>query len=89
MAGVINKTARQFNLKAFKNGKLVTVRIAPGFNVIDDNHWSAFVSKEGSKTVVNPYVKTLKSEGQIDFGPKVDDQELEQDPDTKAKSSAV
>ena len=82
MAGVINKTARQYNLKAVKSGKVVTVRIAPGFNVVEDKYWSAFV--KGTK--VNAYVAKLKSEGKLEFGKKQDDMEIEQDPDTKAKA---
>ena len=85
MAGIMNKTARQYNLKCIdKKGRRVTVRLAPGFNVVDDEHWRAFV--KGKK--VDPYVKELKAEGSIDFGQAMDDLELEQDPDTKSKSKA-
>lgn len=88
MAGILNNTARQFNLKCIgKNGNRVTVRIAPGFNVVEDAHWEEFVSKDG-KTVV-PYVADLKATGLIDFGDKADDLELEQAPDTKAKSKST
>lgn len=88
MAGVMNTTARQFNLKCIgKNGNRVTVRVAPGFNVVDDVHWEEFVSKDGKK--VDPYVAQLKKDGFIDFGAKVDDMELEQDPDTKSKSKST
>ena len=87
MAGIENKTARQFNLKCIgENGNRVTVRIAPGFNVVEDAHWQAFVSKDGKK--VDPYVAQLKKKGDINFGPKVDDLELEKAPDTKAKSKS-
>ena len=88
MAGIMNKTARQFNLKCIgANGNRVTVRIAPGFNVVEDAHWNEFVSKDGKK--VDPYVASLKKVGSIDFGPKVDDLELERAPDTKAKSKST
>ncbi len=88
MAGVINNTARQFNLKCIgKNGNRVTVRVAPGFNVVEDAHWEEFVSKDGKK--VDPYVAELKKNGSIEFGAKIDDMELEQDPDTKSKSKSV
>ena len=86
MAGVTNNTARQYNLKTInENGNRVTVRIAPGFNVVDDEHWKAFVN--GKK--VNAYVAKLKAEGSIDFGSKINDMELEQAPDTKSKSKSV
>ena len=82
MAGIINKTARQYNLKCVdKKGRRVTVRIAPGFNVVDDDHWKAF------KT--DTYALGLKKKGLIDFGKKWDDEELERDSDTLSKSKAV
>lgn len=85
MAGILNNTARQYNLKCMtKEGQRVTVRIAPGFNVVDDEHWKAFI-----KPKVDPYVAQLKKDGHIDFGAKIDDMELEQAPDTKAKSKSV
>lgn len=82
MAGIINKTARQYNLKCIDSkGRRVTVRIAPGFNVVKDDHWDPFKK--------DPYALELKKANFIDFGKKVDDMELEQDPDTVAKSKAV
>lgn len=85
MAGVMNHTARQYNLKAeiLVGGKKqrVTVRIAPAFNIVDDEHWKHV------KGI--PLVLKLKKEGKISFGSKVDDLELEQDADTKCKSKVV
>lgn len=79
MAGIMNNTARQYNLKCIaKSGYRVVVRVAPGFNVVDDEHWVHLKN--------DPYVKSLKKEGSIDFGTKQDDLVLEKDPDTKAKS---
>ena len=79
MAGIINKTARQYNLKCIaKSGHRVVVRVAPGFNVVEDEHWIHLKN--------DPYVKSLKKDGLIDFGSKVDDMVLEKDPDTKSKS---
>lgn len=83
----MNHTARQFNLKCItKGGSRVVVRIAPGFNVVEDAHWQAFVSKDGKK--VDPYVASLKKKGDIEFGSKIDDMELEMAPDTQAKSKS-
>lgn len=88
MAGITNNTARQYNLKAMtKGGSRVTVRVAPGFNVVEDVHWEAFVSKDGK--TVDPYVKMLKDQGHLSFGKVEDDKELEQEPDTKSKSKSV
>ena len=84
MAGIMNKTARQYNLKCIgKNKNRVTVRVAPGFNIVPDDVWGEFVSKDGK--TVDPYVALLKKENSIDFGESIDDLELEQDADTKAK----
>lgn len=88
MAGVTNYTARQYNLKCIsKGGNRVTVRIAPGFNVVDDAIWNEFVSKDGKK--INPYVAELKADNKLSFGPADDDKEFEQDGDTKCKVKSV
>lgn len=86
MSGIINNTARQFNLKCVgKSGaSRVVVRLAPGFNVVSDEHWSEFV-RTGH---VDPYVKELKEKKLIDFGKSIDDLLLERDPDTKSKSKS-
>lgn len=82
MAGIMNNTARQYNLKCIgKNGERVTVRVAPGFNVVENEHWKHFKG--------DPYVALLIKEKKIEFGKAMDDLELERDPDTKAKSKAV
>lgn len=82
----MNKTARQYNLKCIgKNGNRVLIRVAPGFNVVEDEHWEAFVPKKGK---MDPYVKQLKNAGNLEFGPQQDDMELEMDPDTKSKSKS-
>jgi uncharacterized protein (DUF2252 family) len=89
MAGVTNKTERQYNLKTIgKNGNRVTVRLVPGFNVVDDKHWVEFVSKEGK--VLNAYVSELNQKGKLDFGKGEDDKELESEaPKSKSKSQAM
>ena len=87
MAGIINKTARQYNLKCIsKAGERVVVRLAPGFNIVEDAHWEAFVPKNGKG--VDPYVKGLKNENKIDYGKDFDDMELDRDADTVAKSKS-
>jgi len=80
MAGIMNNTARQFNLKCInkKTGGRHVARIAPGFNVVDDLIWGPF------KT--DPYVKGLRDKKLIDFGKKLDDMELEAEPDTISKA---
>ena len=83
MAGIKNNTARQYNLKAVndKNKHRVTVRVAPGFNIVDDEHWNVLKK--------DPYVLGLKKDGILDFGSKVDDLQLDLDPDTKSKSKST
>jgi hypothetical protein len=89
MAGVINNSQRQYNLKTIgKNGNRVTVRIVPGFNVVDDKHWSEFVSKEGK--ALDAYVSQLKEQGKLSFGKVQDDQELESEvKKSKSKSQVM
>jgi hypothetical protein len=78
MAGIVNRTARQFNLKTIaKNGTYVSLRLAPGFNVVEDATWALFAADQ--------YVVDLSKKGCIDFGDHTDDMELERDADTKAK----
>jgi hypothetical protein len=88
MAGIINTTARQFNVKAVANGRRVCVRLSPGFNVVDDAIWNVFVPK-GKDAKVDDYVARLQKEGKLRFGGEVDDLELEQKPDTKTKTSTA
>lgn len=87
MSAIKNNTARQFNLKCIgKNGNRVTVRIAPGLNVVDTTHWEEFVSKDGKNT--DPYVETLRNEGALEYGVKIEDLAKQQKPDTKSKSKS-
>jgi len=86
MAGIMNHTARQFNLKCIgENGNRVVIRMAPGFNVVNDDHWGAFVPKKGK---MDPYVAGLKKAGELEFGSHIDDLELEMAPDTVSKSKS-
>lgn len=81
MAGIMNNTARQYNLKTLtKAGNRIVARIVPGFNVVDDEHWNELKNDE--------YVIDLKKQGVLDFGEKVDDQILEIDPPVKSKSKS-
>ena len=96
MAGVMNKSARQYNLRGcrneIKNGVKVqtrtTIRIAPGFNIVPDDVWEQFVPKKG-KGKKNEYVENLEKEGMLSFGPDIDDLEMEQAGDTDCKTKVV
>lgn len=81
MAGIMNNTARQYNLKCMtKEGHRAVVRLCPGFNIVDDDIWAAFVPKDGKN--VDPYVKGLIDEGVI--GSK----KLKGAPENKAKAKS-
>lgn len=82
MSGINNTQARQFNVKAMdhETKQKVTVRLAPGFNSVKEEHWDV------AKTC--DYVKRLKEEGKIEFGDEWDDKELKVDPDTVSKSKS-
>ena len=89
MAGVTNTTQRQYNLKTIgKAGDRITIRIVPGFNVVDDKHWEEFVGKDAKE--VDAYVSELKEQGKLTFGKTQDDQELESEVSkSKSKSQAM
>lgn len=83
MAGVINHTARQFNLKAAGDKGNVVVRLKPGFNVVPDEHWKVVAGID--------FTKALKADGKIDFGAIVDKKQDTEgaDPSAKAQSKVV
>lgn len=88
MARVKNNSARQFNLKCVgKGGQIVSVRVLPGVNVVDDAHWEAFVSKDGKS--VDPYVAQLKDQGLLSFGDNCVPQSVEPGSEVKAQSKSV
>lgn len=85
MALVMNKTARQFNLKCIgPNKKRTVVRLVPGLNNVLDEHWGEFVSAKHTDS----YVTELKKGKLIDYGSAVDEMEMETDDivDSKSKS---
>lgn len=79
MAGVLNHTARQFNLKVMTpTGHRALVLVAPGFNSVPDELWKYFEKDD--------YVLSLKKNKSLSFGTDIDDLQLERDPDTKVKA---
>lgn len=55
MAGVLNKSKRQYNLKVFtKKGHRAVLRLVPGLNFVDDETWNLFKN--------DPYVNSLIDE---------------------------
>lgn len=86
MAGVMNNSARQYNLRALgRKGEKVLVRLAPGFNIVNDKHWDAFVREDH----INEFVEELKNDGLIEFGDEMDEKQLEIDSDVKSKSTST
>jgi len=65
MAGVMNNAAKPYNLKGVDaKGRIVVVRLLPGFNVVKDEHWAAV------KSIA--FVKNLRADDKIDFGNSLD-----------------
>lgn len=74
MAGVFNKTQRQFNLKLLSpSGSRLTVRLVPGMNEVDDKVWSQFLDP------LDPQLERLKKQRLIDFGQKQDAKLVDED----------
>ncbi len=82
MAGVLNKTARPYYIKAQdkKTAVRTKVSIYPGLNEVDDKHWNLV---KGCK-----FVKDLAAADKIAFGNTVDDLLLERAPDTVSVSKS-
>lgn len=75
----MNNTARQYNIKGTGDKKSrVTVRLKPGFNVVEDVHWDAV--KDLS------YVKLLREKDKIDFGSAMDKKQTTAEKSQKAQS---
>lgn len=83
---VLNKTARQFNLKAMtKDGRRVVVRLVPGLNSVDPEHFKAFVP--GGNNKPDAYVEGLRKKGLITWGKEAEDAELDTEAvESKSKS---
>lgn len=82
MAGVLNKTARPYYLKGIdsKTGNRVKVSVYPGLNEVEDAHWNVVKDTK--------FAKHLVAKDCIVYGKKVDDQLLDQEPDTKSVSKS-
>lgn len=80
MAGVMNLDTRVYNLKAYKDGRRHVVRLAPGFNVVDDAVWAPFTK--------DAYTLGLRRDKKIEFGSTVDDLEISEKPASDLKSKA-
>jgi len=81
MTGIRNNTARQFNVSVFdkKTKSIRKIFIAPGLSEIDDKVWETV--KE------DPYVITLLKSRYIELGPTVEDELMENGPNTQVKTS--
>lgn len=79
MAGVLNTTKRQYNIKAVNSkGSITVVRLKPGVNFVEDDTWKDVKDCE--------YIKQLKDERKIDFGTaavKLDQSDKHQKSQTK------
>lgn len=62
MTGIINKTARQLDLRGRDATGIVSVTLNPGFNIVDDETWKVLMD--------NKHVSILVDEGAIVAGTK-------------------
>lgn len=69
MAGILNKSARPFNLRGIKGKRKVTVRLIPGLNSVPDDKW-AYVENTA-------FVKSLIADSQIAVGEQQNEAVLE------------
>lgn len=84
MAGVFNKTQRQYNLKLLApNGSRITIRLVPGMNEVDDKVWQQFLEP------MNDQLARLKKQRFIDFGEKQDAKLVDADFDEDVTKSKV
>jgi len=60
MAGVVNHSARPYNLQVCSGGQVATVRLKPGFNIVSDAIWKKFEKDK--------YVLNLKKTSKIEWG---------------------
>lgn len=73
MLSILNNSARQFNLKKFKDKKVTTVRLIPGLNAVKPDQWKLVSSVK--------FVKDLIADGIIELNtPKVENLELTTEP---------
>jgi len=63
MAGVLNTTERQYNLKCVYEGRRLVIRLIPGLNDVPESNWATMLK--------DPYVKGLVGEGKVIFNDEV------------------
>jgi hypothetical protein len=69
MAGIINKTARQIDVRGRDASGIVHATLNPGFNVVDDEAWAAIIK--------NKHVGVLIDGGALIAGVKKTAEELD------------
>ncbi len=53
MTGILNKTARQLDLRARDASGIVHVTLNPGFNVVDDETWKILLTNKHNQILVD------------------------------------
>lgn len=83
MAGVLNKSARQFNLNVYhaETKSKVKVRLAPGLNEVPDETWAKFKG--------NAFLNDRIKRGEIEHGKAVDEMLAKQGAATVLKSKVT
>ncbi len=81
MTGVINKTARQLDLRGRDSSGIVHKTLNPGFNVVDDETWKVLMQ--------NKHVSVLVDEGAIVAGTKKTKADEDMEREAAARLSQV
>lgn len=81
MTGVINKTARQLDMRALENGQPVHVVLNPGFNIVDDETWKVLLT--------NKHNQVLVDEEAIIVGAKKRREDVEAEQEAAAREAAA
>lgn len=53
MTGVVNKTARQLDLRSRDSSGIVHVVLNPGFNIVDDDTWAKLLGNKHNQVLVD------------------------------------
>lgn len=81
MTGVINKTARQLDMRGLDNGQPVHVVLNPGFNIVDDETWKVLLT--------NKHNQVLVDEEAIIVGAKKRKEDVEAEQELAAREAAA
>lgn len=88
MTGVINKAARQIDLRGRDSSGIVRVTLNPGFNIVDDETWAVLQKNKHNTILVDEGVLvagTRKTKEEADFEREVAEKQANTDPNALVK----